>query len=427
LIKQTKGTQAGSQVYLFASLELVLGLVDLADLLPQLEHILLLLASLLHKTSEVVEETLNCLGRLVEMTGTHVNKYSSDIMQKLTELLDEPESDGVCAGVVGLAGDLCRACILHSNQGGGDRINYTLSNGSLERPQGIRGLCRSCPLGVSGLIPLVLKLLQDPQRSRDLKPACFGALSDLLPCAGEQAMEYLEPILHVVGEAGAAVLEVVGTDPEFAEELAVSIIDMLSTMLQLHTTLPALNNQLRNSLNRVYLDNVLVFLKRCDECMGGREELDRSACGLIADIGHFIRGPLENVWVEDFLERNCRSASSKVCNVARLARDKIRSGGMDGGGGMDEEGLGMNDSGVIMDSGAVMENGGGGFDSGCGGMECSVYTRVTLSCSGQYITQNIEDESVTLSLGGSSGLGGTKILNLQRSGRQQLPGAKFSH
>ena len=176
--------------------------------------------------------------------------------------------------------------------GGGDRMNYTLSNGSLERPQGIRGLCRSCPLGVSGLIPLVLKLLQDPQRSRDLKPACFGALSDLLPCAGEQALVYLEPILHVVGEAGAAALEVVGTDPEFAEELAVSIIDMLSTMLQLHTTLPALNNQLRNSLNRVYLDNILVFLKHCDECMVGREELNRSACGLIADIGHFIRGPL---------------------------------------------------------------------------------------------------------------------------------------
>ena len=84
------------------------------------------------------------------------------------------------------------------------------------------------------------------------------------------------------------------------------------------------------------------------------------------------------------------------------------SGGMDGGGVMDEEGLGMNDSGVIMDSGAVMENGGGGFDSSGGGMECSLYTRVTLSCSGQYITQNIEDESVTLSLGGSSGLGGTK-------------------
>ena len=37
----------------------------------------------------------------------------------ISELLDEPESDGVCAGVVGLAGDLCRACILHSNQGAG--------------------------------------------------------------------------------------------------------------------------------------------------------------------------------------------------------------------------------------------------------------------------------------------------------------------
>ena len=150
-----------------------------------------------------------------------------------------------------------------------------------------------------------------------MKPACLGALSDIVPCAEPtEILSHLDSILAVVGQAGTATLELAGSDPGFAAELAVSIMSTLSAVVQTFADdrllLARLNSAFADS-SASYLDSVLQLVRGLDEQLGGDEDVACSACGLLGDLlssNSSISGPIAK-----FSEKRHISRSKKLVTL----------------------------------------------------------------------------------------------------------------
>ena len=219
--------------------------------------------------------------------------------------LDSPDDTCLIKGVLGLLGDIYRS----SNE-----TSFSLN-------EDLHGAVISC----------ILALLKDQSVPRELKPSCFGTLSDIISLVRTQIQPYLQPILAVLGEAGEACLQVqvqVQEDPspKYREELTKSVLDTFSSLIQTLSSEPGF----QKLFSGVHLTKLLEFIQLCSSTIfRDSENILSTVCGLIGDIFQFFTDSdtdLDRPGIYDLLEKGLRSTSSKVRRIARWAKAQNNPG-----------------------------------------------------------------------------------------------------
>jgi len=360
------------QEYIFCPVEALLRLLEVEHVLSLTSDLVTFASSiLLADSSRNKEESVNLLSLLVDKLEWRVLQYSQNMLASLIVNLERSEDGILLECCLGLAGDLYRCA--------GDAA-------------------RSLHADHATVISCILRFLGNCEIERRIKPVCVCTLADLVLCVPEAVIPFTQPIMQMLLEAGHAcssfpsaqlldldaggelvgviatsqsredVISTQAKDAKFFEELGKAVVDALAALVQaLSANLDAIDD-----LKEKYLDNVLNMIRGLDFIFHQSEEILTALCGLLGDLFKSF-GDLE---LEDGLGQILERGSVSV--TPALRRIAVWASG---------ERCAASSSASAVKRSRMSA-----------GTSESYSMRVTLSCTGQYITQQIEEEKVTVSL-----------------------------
>ena len=179
----------------------------------------------------------------------------------------------------------------------------------------------------NNVITLILNLLKDRNVSSELKPSCFGTLSDVINHVQGEIQPFLHPILAVLGEAGIACVQTPGEKESegVCNELTKNVLDTFSSLIQTLESEP----WFREAFSEQYLRKLLDFIQLCGNYYKDSEDTFASLCGLTGDIIKFINDTdidVDQTGIKDIIEKGLASRWSRVRKIAKWAKNQTIPG-----------------------------------------------------------------------------------------------------
>ena len=177
------------------------------------------------------------------------------------------------------------------------------------------------------VITLILDLLKDENVPSEIKPSCFGTLSDVINHVQGKIQPFLLPILAVLGEAGIACVQT----PEENEsegvcnELTKNVLDTFSSLIQALESEP----WFWDAFSEQYLRKLLNFIQLCGNYYKDSEDTFASLCGLTGDIIKFTNDTdvdVDQTGIKDIIDKGLASRWSRVRKIAKWAKSQINPG-----------------------------------------------------------------------------------------------------
>jgi len=250
------------------------------------------------KESTVKEEAFVAVGAVASAVEENFVRYMEPLMPFALTALGNHEDYTVCAIVLGVLGDICRAM--------GD---------------GIFPYCEK-------LINHIGKLLNNAQLHRKVRPACLSAIGDISLAIGGKFEVYVHPAMQIVGNIANQIALI----PQQTQEQYDYVIDTREAIAEAYIGIcQGLKQANKGTLLINYAQQLFAFLEGATQEMEKSESYIKIMMGLLGDLADTIpSGHLRQFfgapWITAFIKevKTDRHCSADTKNYARWTRELIR-------------------------------------------------------------------------------------------------------
>lgn len=260
------------------------------------------------------------VGTLIEVLGEDFLKYMDHFKPYLIMGLENHQEYQVCQAAVGLVSDLCR------------------------------GLSIKVLPYCDELLTALLKILNDPNVHRSIKPSILTVFGDIALAIGTEFQKYLEVIMQVLNQISMTQID--RSDYEmvdYVNELRENCLEAYTGIIQVRKKVIFLSFiELINILILIiqglkgdkdapnpevqllvpHLQHIVSFIMLCSADQDISEPIVSACSGLVGDLcaafGPIVVGNLDNELIYNMLQRGKKSKTHKTRTLAAWALKEIK-------------------------------------------------------------------------------------------------------